>query len=55
MTESWVIVSKETDSAIFETFNRRTAEQVNITKYDVVPIGEYLANFNRQVKDRVYK
>ncbi len=47
---SYVIVSKETGKAIFETYNRKVAEQINLAKYDVMPIGNWLAHVNRNVK-----
>ncbi len=46
MTTSWVVVSKSTGKAILETFNKGTADAVNREKYDVVPIGKYLASLN---------
>ncbi len=50
-TASWVIVSKETGKAIFETFNRKLADKVNTEKYRVVPVLEWLQEFNRKVKE----
>ena len=51
MTTSWVIVSRETGAAVFETFYRSTADKVNTAKYAVVPIGEYLVDLNRRIKE----
>lgn len=45
---SWVIVSKATGQAVMETFRKSTADAVNLDKYRVVPIGEWLASLNRK-------
>jgi hypothetical protein len=47
-TASWVIVNKETGTAIMETFNKSTADAVNTVKYKAVPILEYLQGLNRK-------
>ncbi len=46
-TASWVVVNRETGKAVFETFCRRVADAINLNRYEVVPIGEYLASLNR--------
>ena len=46
MTASYVIVSKETGKAVFETFNEKTAMAVNAKKYNVMPILQYLYSLN---------
>lgn len=45
--KSWVIVDKETGKALFETFEKKTADAVNRKKYRVVPILEYLQSQNK--------
>lgn len=50
-TASWVIVSRTTGEAIFETFNPRLAMTINQTKYEVKPVGLYLADLNRRLKE----
>lgn len=50
MTASWVIVSKATGKPVMETFKRSTMERVNTERYRVVPIMEWLQEFNRSVK-----
>ena len=47
-TASWVIVRKSNGAAIFETFEKRTAEAINLNVYDVVPILQYLQGLNRK-------
>ena len=47
---SWVVVSKETGNAVFETFDRGVADKVNLNKYRVVPILEWLGGFNARVR-----
>jgi len=44
---SWVICDRQTGSAVFETFRRCVAEAINTDRYEVVPIGEYLARINK--------
>jgi hypothetical protein len=50
-TTSWVIVSKETGTAVLETFNAKTAAAINRERYNVVPILEWLVSLN-QKEDR---
>lgn len=45
---SWVIADRITGKAIFETFNRATADKVNTANYRVVPILEWLHSLNRR-------
>lgn len=40
---SWVIVNRHTGKAVMETFNRKTAEAINQTKYEVLTALQYLA------------
>jgi hypothetical protein len=49
-TASWVIVNLKTGEAILETFNFSLTEKINKAKYKVVPILEYLGEFNRVTK-----
>jgi hypothetical protein len=43
---SWVIVSRSTGQAILETFERKTADAVNLLRYEVVPIMAWLQRVN---------
>lgn len=52
MTTSWVIRDKISGKALFETFNAAVVEAINKDKYEVVPIAEYLAQVNRQIKNK---
>lgn len=45
-TSSWVIVSKETGKAVFETYQQTVAEKVNTDRYTVMPVMQYLQNLN---------
>jgi hypothetical protein len=45
-TASWVIVDKATGRAVFETFRASIADKVNTTRYEVVPILEWLHRVN---------
>lgn len=49
-TTSWVIREKSTDRVIFETFDPRKVRALNTTRYEAVPIAEYLASINGKVK-----
>jgi len=49
---SWVIVEKSSEKAVFETFNKTTADKVRekSTSHMVVPIMEWLAGLNETIK-----
>ncbi len=47
---SWVIVDKSTGRAIAETFRVNVALAINTLKYRVVPIEQYLQEFNQAVQ-----
>lgn len=51
-TASWVIVSKDTGKAVFETFEKRTVDAINTDRYAAVPILDYLVNINRIIRDK---
>lgn len=46
---SWVIREKETGKVIGEIFNPALALAINVAKYEVVPIMEYLQSLNEKV------
>ena len=48
---SWVIVRIATGEAIAETFLQHVAEAINRDKYKAVPVGEYLGELNRRIKE----
>ena len=48
---SWVAVSKETGEAVREIQLQSIAEKVNTDKYDVIPVGKYLASLNKKGAD----
>ncbi len=47
-TASWVIVSRDTEKAVLETFDEAVAAKVNNARYRVVPILEWLQSLNRK-------
>jgi hypothetical protein len=47
---SWVIVRRADQVAVLETFSEQVAQAVNLKKYQVLPIMEYLQNFNKGLK-----
>ena len=49
-TASWVIVDKQSGKALFETFNQTIANAINQSKYQAIPILEYLQNLNKSLK-----
>lgn len=49
---SWVIVSKATGAAVFETFNERVASAINQEKYEALPILQYLYQLNETIKEQ---
>jgi len=52
-TASWIIVQKTTGKAIFEIFSKKTADTIrskHSDQYKVLPILQYLQDFNSEVK-----
>ena len=47
-TASWVIVNKKTGNAIYETFSEKYAAAINLEKYSVVPVLEWLQGLNKK-------
>lgn len=43
---SWIAICRTSGELVFETFNTATARKINRDKYDVLPAGEALAQFN---------
>lgn len=48
-TASWVVVSRATGEPVLETFNRKVAAAINLDRYQVIPVLEWLAGFNRSL------
>jgi hypothetical protein len=49
-TASWIIRERATRRVICETFNAKAIAQLNIKRYEAVPILEYLTELNRAIK-----
>lgn len=49
-TASWVIRNKETGEVIQETYNPQSVENLNKSKYEAVPVQEYLGSINTEEK-----
>ena len=47
---SWVIVRRSDQAVILETFSEQVTQAVNLKKYQVLPIMQYLQNFNKGLK-----
>ena len=50
---SWVAVSKTTSDAVFETFSIDTANAINLEKYEVVPVYDYLVVHNKRINEAI--
>lgn len=48
---SWVIVSRADGKAVFETFNRKTAERVDQERYEVLTAQQWLGRLNRPITE----
>jgi len=51
MTQSYIISSKKTGKAIFETFDKSVADKVNRENYHVLTALEYLQKFNKELRE----
>ena len=47
-TSSWVIVHKDSNKAVIETFSKSVANAINQDKYKAVPILAYLQSLNNK-------
>lgn len=52
-TESWVVVRKATSEAVLETFSRKVADAINLEKYEVVPILEWIYSLNAKQQCKI--
>jgi hypothetical protein len=48
---SWVVVSRATGKPVLETFERRTAEAINQSAYEVLTALQWLVRLNRSIKE----
>ena len=48
-TSSWVIREITTKNVIMETFERQHVDKLNTTKYEAIPILEYLQSLNKDI------
>lgn len=48
---SWVIIRRQDEAVIFETFSRSIAQRINLKAYKVVPILDYLHSLNKRIKE----
>lgn len=49
---SFIIRDKESKQVVCETFNHSLLPHLNYTKYEAVPILEYLQELNREIKTK---
>lgn len=49
-TYSWVIVRIATSQAALETYSEAVAQAINTEKYKAVPIYDWLASINQQLR-----
>lgn len=52
---SWVVCNKASGAVILETFDRRTAERVNQSKYSVETAAQYLGRLNNKIRSEQIK
>lgn len=43
---SWVVVNRATGKAVFETFERSTAQAINTERYEVLTAARWLGRIN---------
>lgn len=51
-TASWVVKNKKTGEVLFETNQKSVADKIDASKYEAVPIGEYLGSINGQTQSK---
>lgn len=51
-TVSWVVKNKQTGEVLFETNQKSVADKIDTSKYETVPIGQYLASINGQSQSK---
>lgn len=44
---SWIVISRATGKAVLETFERRTAEAINQSAYEVLTAAQWLTELNK--------
>lgn len=49
LCNSWIIVSKDTNKPVFETYSEKIKNAINTEKYIVYTAYEWLCLFNSQV------
>jgi hypothetical protein len=49
-SRSWIIVDRRTGEAVMETFSRRIADMINLEKFEVVPVLDWLQRLNGKEK-----
>lgn len=47
---SWIIINKQTGTAICELFHPANVARINADKYQAVPVLEYLYKLNNDIK-----
>jgi hypothetical protein len=52
-SSSWVVVDRETGKPVLETFERKTAERVNQSRYEVLTAQDWLERFNGSLRKDV--
>lgn len=48
---SYIIVKKGTLEPVCELFNKSNVERINTTKYEALPIKDYLYKLNAKIKE----
>ncbi|WP_205804218.1 hypothetical protein [Burkholderia sp. Ac-20365] len=50
-TASWVIREKCTGNVLFETWDEQKVARLNTSRYEAVPILDYLTGLNRAIRE----
>lgn len=51
MNHSYIVLSKETGKAVYETFQKSVAYKVNTKSYLVMTAKDYLESLNRKISN----
>lgn len=48
---SWVIRNRETLEVVAEVCSKKIVDAINVSKYEAIPIYDYLVSINRSIKN----
>jgi|DEB0MinimDraft_3_1074331.scaffolds.fasta_scaffold33142_5 hypothetical protein len=53
-TTSWVVLDKRTGKGLFETWNPKLVAALNTSRYEAIPIIEWLGELNQRIANGDY-